>query len=143
MAEPQWTSDRAIGELPGLEAKTQTGTPTTEAKATTQVTTHVTTQVVGLLKAARTPQPRDQLQEAIGLRNREHFRKAHLEPLLAAGLLTMIIPDKPRSSRQRYVRTPEGEAFLNVKGSNGQKVVLLNATGPGTMSGEREQERTT
>ncbi len=111
-------------ELPGLEAKTQTGTATTEVKTTTQVTTHVTTQVtvqvttqaVGLLKAARKPRTRDELQEAIGLRNREHFRKAHLEPLLAAGLLAMTIPDKPRSSQQRYVTTPEGERFLERAG---------------------------
>ena len=45
---------------------------------------------------------RQQLQTALELKNAEHFRKVYLQPALAAGLIEMTIPDKPRSSRQKY-----------------------------------------
>ena len=52
------------------------------------------------------------MQKASGLRNREHFVNEHLNPLVAAGLIEMTIPDKPRSSRQRYRLTAKGREFL-------------------------------
>ncbi|MDZ4349845.1 MAG: Fic family protein [Xanthomonadaceae bacterium] len=51
---------------------------------------------------------RHQLKEALGLRDDEHFRKAYLLPALEAGLIEMTIPDKPRSSRQKYRLTDRG-----------------------------------
>ncbi len=39
-----------------------------------------------------------------------HFRKAFLNPAIEAGLVEMTIPDKPRSSRQKYRLTHKGEA---------------------------------
>jgi len=50
--------------------------------------------------------------EAAGLRDREHFRSAYLEPLLDAGWIEMTIPDKPRSSKQRYRTTEAGKGVL-------------------------------
>jgi len=43
-----------------------------------------------------------------GLKNKTRFRDQVLAPLLDAGLLEMTIPDKPRSSQQRYRTTREG-----------------------------------
>ena len=51
---------------------------------------------------------RQQLQQALGLKDDEHFRKAYLQPALDAGLIEMTIPDKPRSSKQKYRLTAEG-----------------------------------
>ena len=51
---------------------------------------------------------RQQLQRALGLKDDEHFRKAYLQPALDAGLIEMTIPDKPRSSRQKYRLTAKG-----------------------------------
>ncbi len=55
---------------------------------------------------------RSVLQEAAGLRDREHFVKEYLDPILAAGLVEMTIPDKPLSSKQRYRLTPAGLEYL-------------------------------
>ena len=79
---------------------------------TTQVTTQVAEQVSKLLRAAAEPATREQLQDAVGLQNREHFRQTYLEPLLTARWLERTIPDKPTSPHQRYFRTATGAAWL-------------------------------
>jgi ATP-dependent DNA helicase RecG len=55
---------------------------------------------------------REELQRAAGLRDRKHFRGEILGPLVEADLIEMTIPDKPRSSRQRYRITAKGRAVL-------------------------------
>jgi ATP-dependent DNA helicase RecG len=76
-----------------------------------------TRQVLTALAKARGPLSRTALQVASGLRNREHFVNEHLKPMLAAGLIEPTIPDKPRSSRQRYRLTDLGAAALERSGS--------------------------
>jgi ATP-dependent DNA helicase RecG len=74
---------------------------------TTQVTTQDTTQderTEQLLEFCVEPRTRDEMQQFIGIANREHFRKAILKPLLDSGELVMTIPDKPNSRNQRYVK---------------------------------------
>lgn len=44
--------------------------------------------------------------------DRTKFRHQVLSPLLADGLLEMIIPDKPTSSKQKYRLTPKGRGLL-------------------------------
>ena len=95
------------------------GTFADERQATGQVTEQVTGQVTeqvkekverlvlvvaGVMKGA-------QIQQALGLKHREHFRDGYLLPALAAGLIAMTVPDKPRSRRQEYRLTEEGQAF--------------------------------
>jgi Filamentation induced by cAMP protein Fic-like, C-terminal domain len=77
-----------------------------------QVTPQVTPQVIALLEAARQSRSREELQEAAGLRDRRHFQRAHLEPLVAAGWVEMTIPTKRRSRLQRYRTTLAGIAVL-------------------------------
>jgi predicted HTH transcriptional regulator len=81
---------------------------------TAQATAQVTAQATKLLEAANTEagQTRDQLQAAVAITHREHFRKAYLEPLVAAGWLERTIPEKPTSPNQRYRLTPAGRAWL-------------------------------
>lgn len=86
-------------------------------QVTPQVTPEVTPQVLAILATASQPRSRSELQEAAGLKDREHFRVAHLEPLLAAHWLEMTIPDKPRSSKQRYRTTEAGRRVLEKKQS--------------------------
>jgi ATP-dependent DNA helicase RecG len=47
-----------------------------------------------------------------GRTDRTKFRNQVLNPLLAEGLVEMTIPDKPRSSNQKYRLTPAGRAAL-------------------------------
>ena len=56
---------------------------------------------------------RSQLQKALGLKDTKHVRKTYLLPALQAGLIEMTIPDKPRSSKQRYRLTLAGRDYLH------------------------------
>ena len=46
-----------------------------------------------------------------GRKNRTKFRDQVLKPLINAGLVEMTIPDKPRSSKQKYRLTGNGREF--------------------------------
>ncbi len=62
---------------------------------------------------------RRELQEALGLRDPEHFRSAYLVPALEAGLVEMTIPDKPTSRLQKYRLTDKGQRFVREHMSGG------------------------
>ncbi|MBI3273378.1 MAG: DUF4062 domain-containing protein [Planctomycetes bacterium] len=77
------------------------------------VTPHVTPEVapeVRLARIVRGEMTREQLQQSLALTDAKHFRKSYLQPALDAGLIEMTIPDKPRSSKQRYRLTARGAA---------------------------------
>jgi len=69
---------------------------------TPQVTPQVTGEVMRLLPLCITPTSRKELQEELGLKDIEHFRKVYLLPALVSGFIERTIPDKPQSSKQRY-----------------------------------------
>ena len=58
---------------------------------------------------------REELQSAADIKDREHFRKEYLKALLASGLLEMTIPNKPRSSLQKYRLTAKGKKAIEGK----------------------------
>ena len=74
-----------------------------------EVTPQVTPQVSALMRIIEGELSRDELMTRLSLQDREHFRKAYLLPALDANLIEMTIPDKPRSSKQKYRLTPKGE----------------------------------
>ncbi len=76
---------------------------------TAQVTAQVAAQVDELVRRLDGERTRGELQEAVGLTHREHFRKAYLLPALEAGLIEMTQPDKPNSRSQRYRLTAAGK----------------------------------
>lgn len=78
-----------------------------------------TPQVAAVLQTVvQEAKSREELQKAAGIKDREHFRKAYLEPLLAAGWVEMTIPDKPRSSKQTYRTTQLGFKMLRERDPN-------------------------
>lgn len=76
-------------------------------KTTPQVTPQATPQVSlerreEILAFCTTPRSREEIQDFLGLKDREHFRKKILAPLLAEGIIKPTIPDKPNSPKQKY-----------------------------------------
>ena len=49
-----------------------------------------------------------EMMTLLELKHRETFLKNYLYPLMEVNLLAMTIPDKPRSSKQKYLITPKG-----------------------------------
>jgi hypothetical protein len=84
---------------------------------------------VKLLSALIGEMTRQQLMTALGLKDDEHFRKAYLLPALEAGLIEMTIPDKPRSSRQKYRLTDQGRGRSSGEGRGAPRHTPPPATG--------------
>lgn len=81
-------------------------------RAAPQVTPQAAPQVVRILEAVRAPRSFSELQDAAGLKDRVHFLRTYMEPLLGAGWIERTIPGKPRSPLQRYRITAAGEKML-------------------------------
>ena len=69
--------------------------------ATPQVTPQATPQVKQLLAIMQGELSREDLQSALGLKDRKSFRERYLLPALEQGLIEMTIPEKPNSSLQK------------------------------------------
>lgn len=76
--------------------------------STPQVTPQATPQVVRLLEVLHGEMTREELQQALSLRDRKSFRERYLKPALEDGLIEMAIPGKPSSSLQKYRLTEKG-----------------------------------
>ena len=48
----------------------------------------------------------------LGLKHRVYVLTEYIQPLVDDGLLALTIPDKPNSSRQKYMTTEKGRGSL-------------------------------
>lgn len=72
-----------------------------------------TTQVKDLLNILEEVSYREEIQEKLGLKNRDYFRKNYLNPAIEQGFVALTIPDKPTSSKQQYyLIIDKGKEFL-------------------------------
>ena len=69
-------------------------------------------QVERLLKTLNGEMTREDIQSALGLRDRKSFMERYLKPALAVGVIEMTIPDKPNSRLQKYRLTEQGRAVI-------------------------------
>ena len=69
----------------------------------------VTAQVLNFCQELRNS---SELMGLIGFKHWKTFQANYLKPLLQQGILAMIIPEKPTSSKQRYVTTKTGNEVL-------------------------------
>ena len=58
-----------------------------------------------------TPRRLTEIMDALGAANRGYFKRYHLDPLLANGVLRMTRPDRPNHPEQAYVLTEAGAAL--------------------------------
>ena len=79
------------------------------------ITPQVTPQVEALLKIFVGIHYRSELQERLGLSDRENFRKMYLQPAVDTGLVALAFPDKPTSSKQQYYLTEKGKDAVKIK----------------------------
>lgn len=92
------------------------GTPPVTGEVTGEVAGEVTSEVLQFLRVlAHGPLTRSDAQEELGLKGQANFRDRYLGPASDAGLIEMTIPDKPRSSRQKYRLTGKGRSIAEAQ----------------------------
>ena len=82
-------------------------------QVTGQVTGQVPVEVMKLLEAIVGEMTRTQIQALLKLRGRANFEDRYLKPAVGLGLVEMILPGKPRSSKQRYRLSEAGKRVLD------------------------------
>ena len=86
-------------------------------EVTGEVTGEVVDEVRAILQALSSKAlTRSEAQNVLRLRSQANFRERYLQPALDAELIEMTIPDKPRSSKQRYRLTGKGRQLLHQNG---------------------------
>ncbi len=119
--EEQYNPDRTIVTLPLSEQDTihvATQENTHESAENTHVeqeNTHVEqenihvkghkAQVQRLLEFCEVPRSRTEIQKHLGLTNRSYVTKLYIKPLLDSGELRMLDPGKPKSPKQKYIKS--------------------------------------
>ena len=102
-------TEQVTGQVVGQS----TGVTTGHGRATGHVAGHFTGQVTGevsrLVVVLLGDMSRQELQQALDLKHRNHFNAAYLKPALKLGLIEMTLPDTPRSGKQRYRLTAAGK----------------------------------
>ncbi len=76
------------------------------------VTPEVTPEVRKMLSIMTGEMTRGEIQEKLGLRDKKHFRENYQQVGVKLSLIEMTIPDKPRSSKQKYRLTDAGKRLL-------------------------------
>ena len=71
-------------------------------------TPQVTLQVRNLILCLDGERTRSEILQSLGLKDRTNLAKEYVQPALAEGLIEMTIPDRPRSSKQKYRLTDKG-----------------------------------
>lgn len=105
----------AAGESVTFRVATVLGSPRKDPGSAPEVTPEVSAEVARVVLALAEERSRKDLQAALGLRDSEHFCKAYLVPALASGLVEMTLPEKPRTSKQRYRLTASGRKWWEAR----------------------------
>ena len=95
--DPVWKSETKLGVTVTFSAP--------------EVTPEVTPEVERMLAVLEREMNRTEIMAALGLRDEKHFREHYQQAAVAAGLIEMTIPDKPKSSKQRYRLTAFGKSL--------------------------------
>jgi ATP-dependent DNA helicase RecG len=91
-----------LNEEPGKYRTSTAQVPRKHRASTAQVEEE---RIQKLMEFCSVPRKRSEMQEFLGLTHREYFRMAILVPMIERGLIELTIPEKPSSSKQKYVRS--------------------------------------
>lgn len=75
-------------------------------------TPEVTPEVLKMLSIMTGEMTRGEIQDKLGLKDEKHFRESYQQVAVKLGFIEMTIPDKPRSSKQKYRLTEKGRQVL-------------------------------
>ena len=111
LPEPEFNWD-GFFRITFLKGGVEHGGAADELVKEEKVTKSLTMLQIQILKNSEKPVSMLELAEIAGVYHRSFFKKQHLDPLIQDGLIAMTIPDKPRSSKQKYVITAAGKELI-------------------------------
>ncbi len=109
---PEFNENQA--NVPGVPGETGINSVTDQLQATPEVGTKLSLSrhQVEIMRKCLQDSPLLELIAITGRSDRTKFRHQVLNELLESGLIKMTIPDKPRSSKQKYRTTDKGKELL-------------------------------
>ena len=84
-------------------------------EVTPEVTPEVPPEVRKMLFVMSGEMTRSEIMKKLGLKDEKHFRENYQQVAVKLGLIEMTIPDKPRSSKQKYRVTEKGSRFCSAE----------------------------
>ena len=101
---PSTSSDTEVNTEVSTEVSTEVNT-----EVSTEVNTEVEIKLPQeklhhLLNYCSTPKTRAEMQLFCGIKTEKYFREKILQPMITLGMIRRTIPDKPRSSKQKYIK---------------------------------------
>jgi ATP-dependent DNA helicase RecG len=88
-------------------------------EVTPEVPPEVTPEVLKMLAVMTGEMTRGEIQDKLGLKDEKHFRESYQQVAVKLGFIEMTIPDKPRSSKQKYRLTEKGRLELDKRKRGG------------------------
>ena len=95
-----------------MEQVTEQVTEQVREQVTEQVDHDLADEIKRLLLVITGDKKQSEIINALGLKNKNNFRRRYLNPAVDAGLVEMTIPDKPNSRLQKYRLTDKGKEML-------------------------------
>jgi Fic family protein len=92
-----------------------------EKSIATEVATEVAMEVKRVIGIMKGEMKRKEMQDALELKNNEHFRLTYLLPALAEGVIEMSQPESPTSPTQKYRLTAKGRNYLEMIGDGAKR----------------------
>ena len=83
-----------------------------------EVTPEVTPEVYRMLRILSGKMSRIEIMTALNLKDEKHFRENYQQVAISMGLIEMTIPDKPKSSKQKYCITEKGKRVVETQNDN-------------------------
>jgi len=109
---PQWSQNEHGVRLTFFALpETQGGTK----EVSKDVYQEVTREVKRMLSVLNGDLSRRELQNILGLKDEGHFRTKYLKPAIQQNLISLTIPEKPYSNKQKYRLTKKGQSLRNQK----------------------------
>ena len=110
LSEPEYRED-GLSFVTVLKRKQAAAHPASTMQAPCKYHASIM-QVKKALEFCLSPQKRGDIQQHLDLKNRDHFRKTILNPMVEEELLALTVPDKPKSPKQHYMTTDKGKQLL-------------------------------
>ncbi|MDO5425703.1 MAG: hypothetical protein Q4F41_18495 [Eubacteriales bacterium] len=96
---------RIIVPLPEIATATVGPTSSSTTEVSTEVKIKLSSEKLhNLLDYCSIPRTRAEMQLFCEIKTEKYFREKILQPMLATGMIKRTIPDKPRSSKPKYIK---------------------------------------